>query len=178
MAAGACGEADVSGALFAAPGHALGTWWGPAGTGRRPPVGPGGRGRARTQPGSRVAQEPSAGCPAPASLRPDMPRVPQPLSLLVLLVLATTARGQAGTSPKVLQPWLVGLTAIVVFLFIVFVLLLANRLWQIRMGRKQGRLQETPGADSLEHAGHANPAAEWDSDRESDSEEQGKTTAL
>lgn len=41
----------------------------------------------------------------------------------------------AVTGPKVLQPWLVGLTAVVVFLFIVFVLLLANRLWQLRMRR-------------------------------------------
>lgn len=41
----------------------------------------------------------------------------------------------AGTGPKELQPWLIGLTAVVVFLFIVFVVLLINRLWQIRMRR-------------------------------------------
>lgn len=28
-----------------------------------------------------------------------------------------------------MKPWLVGLTAVVVFLFIVFVLMLANRIW-------------------------------------------------
>lgn len=28
-----------------------------------------------------------------------------------------------------MKPWLVGLTAVVVFLFIVFILLLVNRLW-------------------------------------------------
>ncbi|KAM6231595.1 small integral membrane protein 24 isoform 2-T2 [Spheniscus humboldti] len=107
-----------------------------------------------------------------------MLRASQPLSLLVLLVLATTAQGQAGTGPKELQPWLIGLTAVVVFLFIVFVLLLVNRLWQIRMRREQGGLQETQGTDRPEHAGCANPAAEKDSDEESDGEEQSKATSL
>ncbi|XP_076215790.1 LOW QUALITY PROTEIN: small integral membrane protein 44 [Aptenodytes patagonicus] len=120
----------------------------------------------------------SGRAPASASLRPKMPRASQPLSLLVLLVLAATARGQAGTGPKELQPWLIGLTAVVVFLFIVFVLLLVNRLWQIRMHRKQGGLQETQGTDRLEQAGCANPAAEKDSDEESDGEEQSKATSL
>ncbi|XP_050766756.1 small integral membrane protein 24 [Gymnogyps californianus] len=94
-----------------------------------------------------------------------MPRASRPLSLLVLFVLPATAQGQAGTGPKELQPWLISLTAVVIFLFIVFVLLLINRLWQIRMRR-------------LEHAGCANPAAEKDSDEESDGEEQSKATAL
>ncbi|XP_069646167.1 small integral membrane protein 24 isoform X2 [Haliaeetus albicilla] len=107
-----------------------------------------------------------------------MPRTSQPLSLLVLLVLAATARGQAGTGPKELQPWLVSLTAVVVFLFIVFVVLLINRLWQIRMRRKHGGLQETQGTERLEHAGCANPAAEKDSDEESDGEEQSKATSF
>ncbi|KAM6331741.1 uncharacterized protein FN964_014520 [Alca torda] len=91
-------------------------------------------------PGSSAGEEPTLGCrtrPCP-SPRPKMPRAPQPLSLLVLLVLAATAQGQAGTGPKELQPWLLGLTAVVVFLFIVFVLLLVNRLWQIRMLRWDG----------------------------------------
>ncbi|XP_075632751.1 small integral membrane protein 24 isoform X1 [Balearica regulorum gibbericeps] len=108
-----------------------------------------------------------------------MQRASQPLSLLVLLVLTASARGQAGTGPKQLQPWLVGLTAVVVFLFIVFVLLLVNRLWQLRRRRKQGGLQDTQGTGSrLERAGHTNPAAEKDSDEESDSEERSKATSL
>ncbi|GAB0200739.1 small integral membrane protein 24 [Grus japonensis] len=90
----------------------------------------------------------------------------QPLSLLVLLVLTASARGQAGTGPKQLQPWLVGLTAVVVFLFIVFVLLLVNRLWQLRRRSR------------LERAGRTNPAAEKNSDEESDSEEQSKATSF
>ncbi|XP_021137282.2 small integral membrane protein 44 isoform X1 [Columba livia] len=132
---------------------------------------------------SRAGEEPSSGCtirPCTSSLchrRPKMPRTLQPLSLLVLLVLAAPVRGQAVTGPKVLQPWLVGLTAVVVFLFIVFVLLLANRLWQLRMRRKQSRLQETLGTDSrLEHVSHVNLAAKKDSDEES--EEQSKATSF
>ncbi|KAK0681655.1 SIM24 protein, partial [Pygoscelis papua] len=62
---------------------------------------------------------------------------------------------RAGTGPKELQPWLIGLTAVVVFLFIVFVLLLVNRLWQIRMHRKQGGLQETRGTDRYHGRGAA-----------------------
>ncbi|NXI48669.1 SIM24 protein, partial [Galbula dea] len=61
----------------------------------------------------------------------------------------------AGTGPKELQPWLIGLTAVVVFLFIVFVLLLINRLWQIRMRRKQGGLQETQGTERYHDPGAA-----------------------
>uniref|UniRef100_A0A8B9ZDT4 Uncharacterized protein n=1 Tax=Anas platyrhynchos TaxID=8839 RepID=A0A8B9ZDT4_ANAPL len=54
-----------------------------------------------------------------------MPRSPQPLGLLLLLSLAATQW----------QPWLVGLTAVVVFLFIVFLGLLLNRFWRLRMRR-------------------------------------------
>uniref|UniRef100_A0A803VZD5 Small integral membrane protein 24 n=1 Tax=Ficedula albicollis TaxID=59894 RepID=A0A803VZD5_FICAL len=64
-----------------------------------------------------------------------MPKPLQPLSLLVLLVLAATTQGQTDTGPKVLQPWLIGLTAVVVFLFIVFLMLLVNRLWNLRRHR-------------------------------------------
>ncbi|KAF1576098.1 Small integral membrane protein 24, partial [Eudyptes moseleyi] len=65
---------------------------------------------------------------------------------------------RAGTGAKELQPWLIGLTAVVVFLFIVFVLLLVNRLWQIRMHREQGGLQETQGTDRYHGRGAAGPA--------------------
>ncbi|XP_004447550.1 small integral membrane protein 24 isoform X2 [Dasypus novemcinctus] len=49
--------------------------------------------------------------------------------LLVLgaLLLSPAAAQQA--SPPRLKPWLVGLAAVVGFLFIVFVLMLANRIW-------------------------------------------------
>ncbi|XP_068029809.1 small integral membrane protein 24 [Anomalospiza imberbis] len=92
-----------------------------------------------------------------------MPKLLQPLSLLVLLVLASTAQGQAGTGPKVLQPWLIGLTAVVVFLFIVFVVLLVNRLWNLRKKRKENDHAQTLETDRLGRSGHVNRAAEdWE----------------
>ncbi|XP_030365663.1 small integral membrane protein 24 isoform X3 [Strigops habroptila] len=107
-----------------------------------------------------------------------MLRAWQPPSLLVLLVLAATAQGQDGTGPKELQPWLVGLTAVVVFLFIVFIVLLVNRLWKLRMHRKQGSLQDSPWTNRLERTGRANPAAEKGSDEESDGEGRKNATPL
>nr|XP_041577550.1 small integral membrane protein 24 [Taeniopygia guttata] len=95
-----------------------------------------------------------------------MPKLLQPLSLLVLLVLASTAQGQAGTGPKVLQPWLIGLTVVVVFLFFVFVVLLVNRLWSLRkkrLDRKEKDHAETLGTDRLGRSSHVNQAAEdWE----------------
>ncbi|XP_071583514.1 small integral membrane protein 24 [Heliangelus exortis] len=107
-----------------------------------------------------------------------MVRCLQPFSLLVLLVLATTTQGQTVAGAKELQPWLLGLTAVVVFLFIVLVLLLANRLWRVRMGRKQDDLQESPGSSRLERIGHVNPGAENESDHEGDKEKGNSATSL
>ncbi|XP_059108047.1 small integral membrane protein 24 [Peromyscus eremicus] len=49
------------------------------------------------------------------------------LFLLAALLLAPAEAQQA--SERRLKPWLVGLAAVVGFLFIVFVLMLANRVW-------------------------------------------------
>ncbi|KAM7023749.1 small integral membrane protein 24 [Acridotheres tristis] len=106
-----------------------------------------------------------------------MPKPLQPFSLLVLLVLAATTQGQTDTGPKVLQPWLIGLTAVVVFLFIVFVILLVNRLWNLRRHRKEDDYPETLAADRLGRSGHVNPAAE-DCDELSDDKQQSKATSL
>ncbi|XP_078527065.1 small integral membrane protein 24 [Lissotriton helveticus] len=52
------------------------------------------------------------------------------LMALVLLASAEAQQANRATAPtRVLQPWLVGLTAVVVFLFIVFVLMIINRVW-------------------------------------------------
>ncbi|KAM7081154.1 small integral membrane protein 24 isoform 2-T2 [Ciconia maguari] len=110
------------------------------------------------------------------SLRDGVPLKPSPSPPLFPSPSPSPCR--AGTGPKELQPWLIGLTAVVVFLFIVFVLLLANRLWQIRMRRQQGGLRETRRTDRPEHGGRANPAAEKDGDEESDGEEQSKATSF
>ncbi|KAM4883796.1 small integral membrane protein 24 [Sylvia borin] len=113
---------------------------------------------------------------APA-LHPKMPKPLQPLSLLVLLILAATVQGQAGTGPKVLQPWLIGLTAVVVFLFIVFVMLLINRFWNLRRHRKENDRPETLETDRLGRSGHDNPAAET-LDELSDDKQESKATSL
>ncbi|XP_066192229.1 small integral membrane protein 24 isoform X2 [Sylvia atricapilla] len=113
---------------------------------------------------------------APA-LHPKMPKPLQPLSLLVLLILAATAQGQSGTGPKVLQPWLIGLTAVVVFLFVVFVMLLINRFWNLRRHRKEDDRPETLETDRLGRSGHDNPAAE-NLDEPSDDKQESKATSL
>ncbi|XP_072262471.1 small integral membrane protein 24 [Pyxicephalus adspersus] len=52
----------------------------------------------------------------------------------LLLVVCTTAqkdvsRASSSSNSRVFQPWLLGLTAVVVFLFIVFSLMIINRLF-------------------------------------------------
>ncbi|XP_039552797.1 small integral membrane protein 24 isoform X3 [Passer montanus] len=106
-----------------------------------------------------------------------MPKLLQPLSLL--LVLASTAQGQTVTGPKVLQPWLIGLTAVVVFLFAVFVVLLVNRLWSLRKKRKEKDTPETLETDRLERSGHVNQAAEdWDELKDDKQQSKAAATSL
>ncbi|KAM8940463.1 small integral membrane protein 24 [Pelodytes ibericus] len=78
--------------------------------------------------------------------------------LVVLMMIISTvaqkgkrivARESTVNSSGQLQPWLLGLTAMVVFLFIVFVLMIVNRLWckkekkdYFEEGMKQERLAE------------------------------------
>ncbi|KAM9689050.1 small integral membrane protein 24 [Trichechus inunguis] len=50
-------------------------------------------------------------------------------TLLVLVTLLLTPSEAQQDTGKRMQPWLVGLIAVVGFLFIVFVYLLANRIW-------------------------------------------------
>ncbi|XP_020824949.2 small integral membrane protein 24 isoform X2 [Phascolarctos cinereus] len=52
-----------------------------------------------------------------------------PETIFVLSALLLSSVDAQEVSERTLQPWLVGLTAVVVFLFIVFVLMLANRFW-------------------------------------------------
>ncbi|KAG8594154.1 hypothetical protein GDO81_001098 [Engystomops pustulosus] len=57
------------------------------------------------------------------------------ISIIIIFLLFVSANAQgvqqetSSTSSAGLQPWLIGLTAMVVFLFIVFVLLIVNRVW-------------------------------------------------
>ncbi|KAM4049803.1 small integral membrane protein 24 [Anomaloglossus baeobatrachus] len=60
--------------------------------------------------------------------------IPSIIILGVLLVISTNAQqgdrqNSSSSGSAGLQPWLLGLTAMVVFLFIVFILLIINRVW-------------------------------------------------
>ncbi|XP_049644163.1 small integral membrane protein 24 [Suncus etruscus] len=100
--------------------------------------------------------------------------------LLLLFVLLSPAEAAEEVRMK---PWLVGLTAVVVFLFIVFILLLVNRLWcskerpadeeqfGMRMaGRSQELSEETnveekrKKREKAEEGGHTNQGMEDDED--------------
>ncbi|XP_064493208.1 small integral membrane protein 24 [Pseudopipra pipra] len=135
------------------------------------------RHRDNAQAGGDRSSSRGAGPSRARALCPKMPWPSQPLSLLVLLVLAATARGQTSTGPKVLQPWLLGLTVVVVFLFVVFLVLIINRFWSLRKRRKQSDYPETKGTDRMERFSHDNPAAE-DSDEESGGKKESNATSL
>ncbi|XP_031460465.1 small integral membrane protein 24 [Phasianus colchicus] len=94
--------------------------------------------------------------------------------LLLLAALTATTQGQTAGSQQ-LQPWLIGLTAVVVFLFVVFVLLLAGRLWRLRTRREHEDDSEKRSTHSMERAAYINAAAERDSD---DEREKSKATSL
>ncbi|XP_040393954.1 small integral membrane protein 24 [Cygnus olor] len=106
-------------------------------------------------------------CPRPIAV--PVPIAPSPSPRL------SPSRCLAGIVSKQWQPWLVGLTAVVVFLFIVFVALLANRFWQLRMRRKRGAPEEPQAIGRLEKAAYSNAAADRDSD---DEQERHKATSL
>lgn len=110
----------------------------------------------------------------PCAARTTMLCVPQLPELLLLAALTATARGQTVGSQQ-LQPWLIGLTAVVVFLFVVFVLLLVGRLWRLRTRREHEDSSEQQPAHSMERAAYSNAAAEKDSD---DEREKSKATSL
>ncbi|XP_072213460.1 small integral membrane protein 24 [Excalfactoria chinensis] len=131
--------------------------------------------------GTRPA-EPHKSCPLSccgaqcrAGISATMLRVPQLRALLLLAALSATAQGQTVGSQQ-LQPWLIALTAVVVFLFVVFVLLLVGRLLRLRTRREHEDGSERRSTHSMERAAaYSNAAAEKDSDDERD---KSKATAL
>ncbi|GAB1295404.1 Small integral membrane protein 24 [Apodemus speciosus] len=114
--------------------------------------------------------------------------------LLLAAVLLTPAEAQQASERR-LKPWLVGLAAVVGFLFIVFVLLLANRVWC-----SKGRAEDEEATFRMEHIvnenskpskankkqqkkkvagkdGQSNEGLELE-EKESSDDERGKKTAL
>ncbi|XP_030075145.1 small integral membrane protein 24 isoform X2 [Microcaecilia unicolor] len=100
---------------------------------------------------------------------------PVALSLgLLLLILSSEAqpggaKATTTTGTRTLQPWLVGLTAVVVFLFIVFTLMLVNRLWCKKEKRQEG--EEDFAKARSKDAGFDNIALEVEAEPEKSNED-------
>ncbi|OCU00409.1 small integral membrane protein 24 [Xenopus laevis] len=86
----------------------------------------------------------------------------------IILVFSAMAQGadkaSSGGKSYTLQPWLLGLTAVVVFLFIVFILLIVNRMWCKK--EKQRSNEENPKEERVEINAYENKAMEKDDDDE------------
>ncbi|XP_060227158.1 small integral membrane protein 24 [Meriones unguiculatus] len=116
------------------------------------------------------------------------------LLLLAAMLLAPAEAQQA--SERRLKPWLVGLAAVVGFLFIVFVLMLVNRVWcskaraedeeiAVRMEHIVSQNMESSKEDKKKQKkqkaerkeGQSNAGLELE-EKESSDDERGKKTAL
>ncbi|CAH6779221.1 small integral membrane protein 24 [Phodopus roborovskii] len=113
--------------------------------------------------------------------------------LLAALLLVPAEAQQA--SERRLKPWLVGLAAVVGFLFIVFVLMLANRVWcskprsddeevTVRMEASMNEYMEPSKTEKKKQkkqmnrkGGHSNEGLELD-EKDSSDDERDKKTAL
>ncbi|KAE8631593.1 hypothetical protein XENTR_v10001245 [Xenopus tropicalis] len=102
-------------------------------------------------------------------------------SVVIGLILAFSAmaqgaeRASSGGNSYALQPWLLGLTAVVVFLFIVFILLIVNRLWCKK--EKHESNEENPKEERVEINAYENKGLEKDDDDEDKKKEQNKKEA-
>ncbi|XP_028909018.1 small integral membrane protein 24 [Ornithorhynchus anatinus] len=96
----------------------------------------------------------------------------------VLLLSTASAQKENGTVRR-LQPWLMGLTAVVGFLFIVFILMIINRIWC-----HKNRSDDEPEAfqdpyysmRNTEQMGHTNEAMEPDFKEQKEKEEMKMTS--
>ncbi|XP_039103435.1 small integral membrane protein 24 isoform X2 [Hyaena hyaena] len=103
------------------------------------------------------------------------------LGTLFLLgaLLLSPAEAQEAAPPR-LKPWLVGLAALVVFLFIVFVLMLANRIWCSKVSEEGKRKKEerVKGDEAEEEEGERNAGLELDEKEGPRDEEKLTNTAV
>ncbi|XP_023963648.2 small integral membrane protein 24 isoform X2 [Chrysemys picta bellii] len=79
---------------------------------------------------------------------------------------------------RMLQPWLVGLTAVVVFLFIVVVLMIINRVWCYKKRRNEEEPLGEPAQSRTVSNFYNNLALEEDSEEEQKGKKENKTTSL
>lgn len=114
--------------------------------------------------------------------------------LLLATLLLTPAEAQQASERR-LKPWLVGLAAVVGFLFIVFILMLVNRVWcakdrtrdeEATFRMEQHIMNENSKPSKAEKkqkkkvdrkGGHSNVGLELE-EKESSDDEKGKKTAL
>ncbi|XP_074834557.1 small integral membrane protein 24 isoform X6 [Carettochelys insculpta] len=106
---------------------------------------------------------------------------PLPALLLALLVSSSWAQDGAvqGTivGSQALQPWLVGLTAVVVFLIIVVVLMIINRMWCHKKQRDEEESLGEPDKPRRVLTPCENQALEEDDEKEP-TRKANKTTSL
>ncbi|XP_039371955.1 small integral membrane protein 24 isoform X1 [Mauremys reevesii] len=104
---------------------------------------------------------------------------------LFFLLFIAASQAQDGavqgttTGSRTLQPWLVGLTAVMVFLFVVVVLMIINRVWCSKKRRNEEEPLGEPAQSSRAVSNvYNNLALEEDSEKEQNVRKENKTTSL
>ncbi|XP_019369247.1 PREDICTED: small integral membrane protein 24 isoform X2 [Gavialis gangeticus] len=103
---------------------------------------------------------------------------------LLLLLLAASSQAQDGamkgttSGSHELQPWLVGLTAVVVFLFIVFLLMIINRVLCYKKHRDEEDTQGHQADARLTANGYENEALQEQLEEQEKGAKGNKTTSL
>ncbi|XP_037741702.1 small integral membrane protein 24 isoform X2 [Chelonia mydas] len=103
----------------------------------------------------------------------------RPVLFSLLFIASSQAQDGAaqGTTEgsRTLQPWLVGLTAVVVFLFIVVMLMIINRVWCYKKRRNEEEPLEEPAQSRTVSNCYDNLVLEKDNEEEL---KENKTTSL
>ncbi|XP_039371956.1 small integral membrane protein 24 isoform X2 [Mauremys reevesii] len=103
---------------------------------------------------------------------------------LFFLLFIAASQAQDGavqgttTGSRTLQPWLVGLTAVMVFLFVVVVLMIINRVWCSKKRRNEEEPLGEPAQSRAVSNVYNNLALEEDSEKEQNVRKENKTTSL
>ncbi|CAM5176879.1 unnamed protein product [Eretmochelys imbricata] len=106
-------------------------------------------------------------------------------AVLFSLLFIASSQAQDGAvqgttaGSRTLQPWLVGLTAVVVFLFIVVMLMIINRVWCYKKRRNEEEPLEEPAQSSRTVSNpYDNLVLEEDNEEELKGMKENKTTSL
>nr|XP_048687051.1 small integral membrane protein 24 isoform X2 [Caretta caretta] len=102
-------------------------------------------------------------------------------TVLFSLLFIASSQAQDGAvqgttaGSRTLQPWLVGLTAVVVFLFIIVMLMIINRVWCYKKRRNEEEPLEEPAQSRTVSNPYDNLVLEEDNEEEL---KENKTTSL